>query len=506
MNTREIKTGAILSYILIVVNTLYGLLFTPFLIKSLGDGQYGVYKIIASLTSSVTILDLGIGSTILRYIAKYNAEKDKEGVENFSAMGVIQAAVLAFAMTIVCFVVYLFIDRLYENSLSAEELSKAKELFRLFIIILILNTFEKVIYSIVAGCEHYAFSNSLKLIRILLKVGIAIALLTKFGDSAMLLWIEIGTTALVIVVQLIYIRKKMGLKIRLTRWDWAVFRQSFRYTILMFIQSVAVQLNGNVDNVVIGAFKGAQAVAIYSIGLQLYAMYEQFALAFSDLMLPTVSKQIAEGADNTALEDTVIKVGRFEFIMLGGVLSGFAVLGKEFITLWLGAEYHFAWLVGLILMVPTTIPLIQNVCLSILRAKNKMGFRTIAVSCMAVANLMITVVGVKYFGSIAACIGTAIGLVGANIIAMNIYYVKVLKLNVFRIFKGVLSRSLLCLILSSLVLLVVDYFIASTSWILFAVKALIFCAVYFLTLILYGFNRSEKRVLFGKFEKMLGRR
>ena len=80
MNTKELKAGAIFSYLLIIANTLYALIFTPFLISALGDGEYGVYKIIGSLTSSITILDLGIGSTMLRYIAKFRAEKDEKNL------------------------------------------------------------------------------------------------------------------------------------------------------------------------------------------------------------------------------------------------------------------------------------------------------------------------------------------------------------------------------------------------------------------------------------------
>ena len=83
MNTKELKAGAIFSYLLIIANTLYALIFTPFLISALGDGEYGVYKIIGSLTSSITILDLGIGSTMLRYIAKFRAEKDEKNLSNF---------------------------------------------------------------------------------------------------------------------------------------------------------------------------------------------------------------------------------------------------------------------------------------------------------------------------------------------------------------------------------------------------------------------------------------
>lgn len=506
MNTKEIKSGAILSYLLIFANTFYGLFFVPFLISRLGQGEYGVYKIISSLIGSVTILDLGIGSTILRYIAKFNAEKDEKNLSNFSAMGFIEATGLSVIMLIVGGAIYFSLDSLYGNSLTASELSKAKELFILFLIVLMLSTYEKVVFGIIAGCEHYAFANSIKLFRIVLKIVISAILLLKISDSAVLLVVEIMLLILMMAVQLIYIRKKIGIKIRFHYWDKSLFGQSFKYTVFTFIQSIAVQFNGNLDNMVIGSVLGAAEVAVYSVGLQLYAMFEQFALAFSDLMLPSVSKQIAEGANNRQLEDTVIKIGRFEFMALGGALGAFIVIGKEFVSLWLGNSYLYAWTVAVILMIPTLFPLIQNVCLSILRAKNKIVFRTAAVCIMAVFNLIVTVFGVKRFGSIAACIGTVIGLVGANIIAMNIYYIKVMRFNIFRIFKSIFSHTLICCLLATLFLLLLNCFVIGNSWIIWFLKAVAFVFVYGILLFVYGLNKSEKNVLFGKTMKIIRRK
>lgn len=506
MNTKEIKSGAIISYLLIFINTLYGLAFVPFLISRLGQGEYGVYKIISSLISSVTILDLGIGGTILRYIAKFNAEKDEKNLSNFSAMGFIEATGLSVIMLFVGVIIFFSIDSMYGNSLTATELSKAKELFLLFLVILVLSTYEKVFFGIVAGCEHYAFANTLKLLRIVLKLVISVILLLKISDSAILLIVDIVLLVVIMAVQFNYIRKKIGIKIRFHYWDKSLFGQSFKYTFLTFIQSVAVQFNGNLDNMVIGSVMGAVEVAVYSVGLQLYGMFEQFALAFSDLMLPSVSKQIAQGADNRQLEDTVIKIGRFEFMALGGALGAFLVIGREFVILWLGESYLYAWTVAVILMVPTLFPLIQNVCLSIIRAKNKIGFRTAAVCIMAFFNLVITVVGVKKFGSIAACIGTVIGLIGANIIAMNIYYVKVMKLDIFRIFKNIFSHSLICCFLATGMLALLNYLISEPGWITWLIKAAAFVVVYGALLIVYGLNDKEKTVLFGKFSKLILRK
>lgn len=501
MNTKQIKAGAVFSYLLILTNTFYGLFFVPFLISRLGQGEYGVYKIIASLIGSVTILDLGIGGTILRYIAKFNAEKDEKQLSNFSAMGFIEATGLSLIMLAVGAVIYFSLDRFYGQSLTAEEFAKAKQLFLLFLIVLALSTYEKVVFGIIAGCEHYAFANLLKLLRIVLKIAISVVLLLRISDSAILLYVEIGLLVAMMIAQLAYIRGKIGIRIRFHYWDKTLFGQSFKYTILTFIQSVAVQFNSNLDNMVIGSALGAVEVAVYSVGLQLYSMFEQFALAFSDLMLPTVSKQIAQGADNRRLEDTVIKVGRFEFMALGGALGGFIVIGKEFINLWLGKDYLFAWKVALILMVPTMIPLIQNVCLSVLRAKNKMGFRTVAVSVMAVFNLLITVIGVKRYGSIAACIGTATGLVLANIIAMNIYYVKAMKLHILRVFGGIFARTLPCCAVATLLLALLHSFVPAGNWMIWIAKVICFVVIYGLLLLVYGLNANEKQILFGRLSR-----
>ncbi len=500
MNTKELRRGAILSYILIIVNTFYGLFFTPFLISSLGSGEYGVYKIMGSFIGSITILDLGIGSTILRYTAKFYAEKESKKLSNFAAMGMIEATGIAIIMVIASVFCYFKIDALYAGALSTFELEKAKELFVLFAVILVLNTYEKVLFSLIAGCEHYAFSNLLKLLRLLLKLVFSVLILQHISDSAVLLKIEIVLLLLCMIIQIIFLRFNIGIKIRLHKWDHSLFLGSFGYTILMFIQSIAVQFNGNLDNMVIGAVIGSTAVAVYSIGLQLYNMYEQFAMAFSDMMLPTVSKQIAVGASSEELENTVIKIGRLEFIVLGGALCGFAIIGQEFINLWLGAEYLFAWKVGLLLMIPTTIPLIQNVCLSILRAKNKMLFRTIAVSIMAVFNFIFTIVGVPIFGAIAACIGTMIGLIGANIIAMNIYYVKVIKLNIFRIFSNILSKTWVCCILSGIVLYFVNQCLYG-NWIVWLVKVVLFIVVYGVLLLLFGLKGYERNYILSVLKK-----
>ena len=80
MKKNEIKIGAILSYVIIVINMIIGILYTPYLTSKLGQSEYGLYSLITSIISYLTILDFGFGNAIIIYTTKYktNNEKDKE--------------------------------------------------------------------------------------------------------------------------------------------------------------------------------------------------------------------------------------------------------------------------------------------------------------------------------------------------------------------------------------------------------------------------------------------
>jgi O-antigen/teichoic acid export membrane protein len=77
-NLNQRKAGAFLSYIQIVLTTVIQVIYTPFLIRMLGQSEYGLYSLIASIIGYLTILDLGFGNAIIVYTAKYKATSNIE--------------------------------------------------------------------------------------------------------------------------------------------------------------------------------------------------------------------------------------------------------------------------------------------------------------------------------------------------------------------------------------------------------------------------------------------
>ena len=282
---KQVKFGAILSYALIVLNFLYGMIITPYILKSLGSSEYGVYKTIASFSNSLMVLDFGISTTVMRYVAKYKAEKDNKSIENFAAMSIIQVAVICIVIVIASAVMYIFIEPTYKASMSAEQIVMAEKIFIILSVTLCAKILENVLFGLISGYNRFVFANGAKTLLIASRAVLLVMLLNFWKSAYIITFIDLFITVVMILLQLIYIRKNLNLNIKLYKWENSVFIESFKYTALMFLQSIVIQINGNLDNIVIGAVVSPDAVAVYSFGIMMFGMYESLATSFSNLML-----------------------------------------------------------------------------------------------------------------------------------------------------------------------------------------------------------------------------
>ena len=180
-------------------------------------------------------------------------------------------------------------------------------------------------------------------------------------------------------------------------------------------------------------------------------------------------------------------------MLLGAALAGFIVLGRDFINLWVGAGFDDAYFISLILMVPALFELCINVCLSILRAKNMLGFRTIVISVSTLVNFAITFFGIKYGGYYWAAVGTGISFLFGSVVVMGFYYYKKLNINLFVLYKKIFNKTFICIVFST-ILIVGTSRMFDHNWLTFLFNVAIFCISYFVSLCLYGFNDEEKRM------------
>ena len=494
-SSKQVVCGATLSYILIVLNAVYGMVITPYILSRLGQEEYGVYKTIAALSSALMVLDLGIGGTVTRYLAKYRAEKKEYEIPNFLALMFLETLIVVILVTAICCGVYFFIGPIYSNSFTTQQIGLAQKLFIVLSASMILHIVENMINGIITGYNDFIFGNGVKLIRLLCRIVLVYIVLYIYPNSMALVLIDFVMTAFFLTVEILWVFLKHKVRVKYDHFERSLFSESFVYTALMFLTSIINQVNGNLDNVVIGAVIGASAVTVYSMGLTIFGMFEQLSTSISGVMLPSVTNVLQEENGLEKAKELVIKVGRVQFALLGAALTGFIVLGREFIYLWLGEGFEDVYLITLILMIPSLFYLCVNVCLSILRAKNLLGFRVIILSITTMVNALITYFGTKYFGYFAACVGTSISLILGVLICMNIYYRVKFNFNMIKIYISIFRGIWYSLIITGLITFAVHKLVLNGSWVTFIVNIAIFCITYFFLLMMIGVKKKEREYL-----------
>ena len=186
-------------------------------------------------------------------------------------------------------------------------------------------------------------------------------------------------------------------------------------------------------------------------------------------------------------------------------MSGIVFFGQSFIRMWAIDGYDNAYYVAILLVIPETVPLIQNIGIEIQRAKNKHKTRSVVYFFMAIANVFISIPLIGRFAEIGAAAGTTISLVVANICFMNWYYQKRIGLDLSYFWNNILSmcKGLIApVILGTFILLYVN----TNGLSRFILWAAAYTVVYAISMWLFGMNDDEKRIVRSVYSRFIKKR
>lgn len=451
------KLGAILSYVTIIASTLIQLLYTPFLISKLGQSEYGLYSLISSVIGYLTILDLGFGNAIVVYTAKYRAQKKFDEEKKLHGMFFIIFLIIGIISGVIGLILFFNVNSLFGSTMSEVELYKAKIMMLILTFNLVMSFPFSIYSSILNAYEKFVFQKILSILNTILRPLIMIPLLFMGYKSITMVVVLTTLNILVLLSNYIYCKNKLNISVRYRGFDKKLFKTILGYSIWLFLGSIVDKVNWSVDQFVLGTVSGTTAVSIYSVASTLNQLFINLSTAISGVFLPKMAKLVAKNSSSEILTKEMIKVGRIQYYILFLVCSGLVLFGKEFIIAWVGVEFIQSYYVALILIIPLCFPLIQNLGLSIMQAMNKFKFKSISTAIMAIFNVLISIFLAKKYGAVGSAMGTAIALIVCNIIIINIYYYKKIKLDVIKFWKSIFKMTIPNIIPIILILIFMQY-------------------------------------------------
>ena len=504
MPVNQLKAGVVLNYIVIILNTVVGLLYTPYMLRMMGQSEYGLYSLVASVIAYLTVLDLGFGNAIVRYTAKFRAEKKTE--EQYEMFGMF--FLLYLVIGIIAFGIglglYFNVGTLFGDTMTAVELGRA----RIMMLLLVANlafTFPMSIWgSIIQAYEDFVFQKSLNIFRIILNTAVMICLL-HFGYKAVaMVVVQTIFNVLTLVLNFIYCRRKLNIHIyfRFKHFHWGFLKEVAIYSFWIFLNAIMDRVYWSTGQFVLGAMVGTAAVAVFAIAIQLEGMYMQFSTAISSVFLPKVTAMVATNRSRKDISDLFIRTGRMQYIVLAYILSGFIIFGRQFIELWAGAGYTDAYIISLLFFIPLTVPLIQNLGITILQARNEMKFRSVLYIIIALVSLAMQIVLTRYFGGIGCAMGVSGALVVGQILIMNVYYQRRQDLDIKTFWKEISKMSIIPIVLMFSSMLVIRHFFALDSWGKLILGIAAFSLVYIPLFFRFSMTDDERNLFISMFHKI----
>lgn len=497
----QLKAGVVLSYISTAISIVIQLVYMPVMIRLLGKSEYGLYSLVSSVVSYLSLFSLGFTGAYLRFFARFY--KNREKLASLNGMFLTLFSILASVATICGIVLSFFPEQIFGSKLLGSELSKARILMLILVINIAINLISGIFDSIIGAYEQFVFQRIVGIASAIVNPFICLPLLLMGYGSVMLVVVATGVTFVRFIVNVWFCIYKMQIPVSFHGFQWSLLKEITVFSSFLLLNMIIDQINWNVDKLILGHTNGTEEIAVYGVASQFNSLFMVFSTTISSVFSPRVNLIAAQKVNNYQTEFTKLmaRIGRIQWFILGLLTGGFIVFGKYFIVhIFAGEGYEEAYIVALFLVIPILIPLIQNVGIEMQRAINKHQFRSIIYMIIAISNVAISIPLAGKWGAVGAAMGTAFSLLIGNGLIMNIFYHKVLHINMKYFWKEILKTWKGFLIPTILALLITRC-VAFDNMRIFLINAVIFTVVYCVSILIFSCNVEEKKLIFSMIKR-----
>ena len=433
------KVGVLLSYGQTVISTIISLVYTPVMLRLLGQSEYGLYTLVNGFISNLALLSFGLGSAYVRYYSRAQVKDGEEGVSRINGMFMVIFLCISLLSLFVGGILVANTHNIFGAKLTPSEVNTARILMGVLVVNIAISFPCSVFVSYVTAKEQFFFQRVSSMIRTVLNPIVMLPLLLMGYGSISLVAVTLILSLATDAVNIWYSVKKLGMRFAFDKFDFGLLREMAGFSFFIFLNMIIDQINWTVDTTLLGMLSGTVATAVYGVGSQIHRLFMTLSTAISGVFIPQINRIVARGEDDMQLTCLFTRVGRVQFMLLMLVLTGFIFVGEPFIEAWGGMEYSGAYPIALLLMIPVTVPLIQNLGIEIQRAKNKHQFRAKVYFFMALFNVVVSIPLCMRYEGLGCAMGTAISMVVCNGFVMNWYYHKHIGLDMIYFWKSILS-------------------------------------------------------------------
>ena len=494
LHVRHIARSVLSNWFATAATLAVGFFLAPFVVHRLGNVAYGVWVLAISSVGYLNLLDLGMRSSVLRFVSKGHTTQDHEGASEALSAAFwvrLQIGVLVLVLCGGLAAVFPFIFKV-----PAELAVDAREAILVIGLTTAVTMSIGVLGGVLSALNRYDLLSYVTLTQLCIRViGVVAVLLTGHGIVAIalceLLAAAVGNCLLAYIARRIY----PELRIRLTRPRREVLRKIWSYSVYAFLLMVAGQLIYQTDNLVVGAFISASAVTFYSIGNSLCRYTQQIIGAMTMTFVPAASTYEASG--NTAsLRALYFNGTRAAMALSLPIVITFLIRGHTFIGVWMGPQYsQQSGTVLTILATALLFSLSNSTATAIAWGVEKHKRVAMWAVPEAIANLTLSVILARKIGIYEVAIGTLIPSLIVHLVLWPRYVSRLVDVTYRVVFRNVWGPVFLCAVPFAAASYAVEVIVPARNMVMFVLQTVALLPIFGIAIGLMFRDNFKRQIL-----------
>jgi O-antigen/teichoic acid export membrane protein len=442
----------------LATNIVVGFFLWPIIVHRLGDDAAGIWVLIFSITGYYGLFDLGIRSSIIRYISKTAATNDTEGASRVISTSLFSYSCVGALALLITVIVSLFVNRFH--SVKPEFHSTAPWLLLMVGTAVSFGFPLGVSGGVLEGLQRFDARRFPDIAATLLRGGLIVLALHRGRGLLTVAFITVAMPLLASAVCTVIAARLLPVPLGLRYVDRATFREMVTYGGTTLIIIVSARLRFRSDSIIIGAFLSSAAITYFNIGARIVDYAGEVVENLAQVFVPMSSHADALG-ETDRLRKIFVAGNRFCAFIIFPICAVLVVLGKSLIEVWVGARYvETSYPVLLILLLSTSLMLAQAASPRVLFGMSKHRTWAIATLIEGLANVALSILLVRPFGIIGDAIGTAVPLAVTTICFLPRHLCRQLQIRIGTYLReAYLLPLIVCMPLVIVVLLMKRWFV-----------------------------------------------
>ena len=418
--------SALSNWTSIIVNVLTSFVLTPFIIARLGTTGYGICVLVASVVGYYGLLDIGLHSATIRYVARHVGGGDRESLERTVRTSISLFFLLGILVIIISFFAADFLAGFFQ--IPGEQAAAFRHMVWLVGGAAGLGFPRRIFDAILMAYEKFVELNVLETSLTILRAGAIFWVLAAGWGLEGLGWAELGVEVLNFSCKFTLMNSmREEFHFLAFRIHGATAMALIGFGLLNFVALIGDTLRFNIDSAIIGSFLSLEAVGVYAVAFTLIRLLIRVSNACTVVTFPRLSQLAAR--DMQEFRRNYMTYSRMTAVLCWGLALGLILLSPGFIRLWVGESFRGAAIIAAILAASLATDYGTTVSINALKALNRLQFFAAQTVLEGIAKAILSIWLVRDFGLIGVAAGTAIPLIINKVVVQPIYTTRIIGIR-----------------------------------------------------------------------------